>query len=128
MPPRRRSRARRHRSGIPKPILLGGGVVGSVILLLGIIFLVWPLVSGLLFSGKSQTSLSNTAILIDRSALMNESFWGGKSKLEFAQQLIGDNLLGRLSSSNASWAIRHFGGPCDGGNTSLVTPFSPDNV
>ncbi len=99
-----------------------------VILLLGIIFLVWPLVSGLLSSGKSQSSLSNTGILIDRSALMNEPFWGGKSKLEFAQQIIGDNLLGRPSSSDTSWAIRHFGGPCDGGNTSLITPFSPGNV
>lgn len=99
-----------------------------VILLLGIIFLVWPLVSGLLASGGSKSSLSNTTILIDRSVAMEDSFWGGRSKLEFTQQTLGDQLLSRLSSDDASWAIRQFGGPCDGDNTSLVTPFSPGNI
>ena len=129
MPPRRRrrSRARRRRGGIPRPVLLGGMVAVPVILLLGIIFLVWPLVSGLL-SGGSQSSLSNTEILIDRSVAMDEAFWGGKSKLEFAQQIIGDQVLSRLSSDDASWAIRQFGGPCDGENTSLATAFTPGNI
>ena len=99
-----------------------------VIVLLGIIFLVWPLISGLLFSGGSKATLSNTEILIDRSVAMDEPFWGGRSKLEFAQQIIGDQVLSRLSSDDASWALREFGGPCDGDNTSLTTPFSPGNI
>ena len=109
-------------------VLLGGMVGVPVILLLGIVFLVWPLISGLsLFSGL-KSSLSNTEILIDRSLPMNDPYWGGQSKLQFAQQLIGDKLLSRPSSSDASWAVRQFGGPCDGDNTSLVTPFSPGNI
>ena len=103
-------------------------VAVPVILLLGIIFLVWPLISGLLPSGGSKSSLSNTEILIDRSVAMDESYWGGQSKLKFAQQTIGDNLLSRLSSNDGSWAIRQFGGPCGGDNTLLATPFSPGNT
>ena len=130
MPPRRRkrSRARRRRSGISKPLLLGGLVAVPVILLLGIYFLVWPLISGLSLPGGSKPSLSNTEILIDRSLLMNQPYWGGRSKLKFAQQVLGGEILSQPSSKDASWAIRQFGGPCDGDNTSLVTPFSPGNI
>ena len=99
-----------------------------VILLLGAIFLVWPLLSGLSLFAGPKSSLSNTEILIDRSVAMNESFWGGQSKLEFTQETIADKLLSQPSSNDSSWAIRQFGGPCDGENTSLVTPFSPGNI
>ncbi len=130
MPPRRRkgSRSRRRRSAISKPVLLGAVGTVAITLLLGFVFLVWPLLSGLLGSGDPKSALSNTEILIDRSIPMDESFWGGKSKLEFAQQVIGDRLLSRASNNNASWAIRQFGGPCNGDNTSLVVPFAPGNI
>ena len=36
--------------------------------------------------------------------------------------------MSQPSSKDASWAVRQFGGPCDGDNTSLVTPFSPGNI
>ena len=99
-----------------------------VIVLLLLVFVVWPLLSGLLSSGGPKSSLSNTAILIDRSVAMNDPFWGGQSKLEFAQQTIGGKLLGRVPRADASWSIRQFGGPCDGENTSLALAFSPGNI
>ena len=76
-----------------KIVLLGGMLAVPVILLLGIYFLVWPLISGLSLPIGSKSSLSNTEILIDRSLLMNQPYWGGRSKLKFAQQIIGSELL-----------------------------------
>ena len=100
MPPRRlkRSRARRHRSGISRPILLGGMVAVPVLLLLGVVILVWPLISGLSLFTAPKSSLANTEILIDRSVAMDASYWGGQSKLEFAQETIAEKLLSRPSS------------------------------
>ena len=76
-----------------KIVLLSGMLAVPVILLLGIYFLVWPLISGLSLPIGSKSSLSNTEILIDRSLLMNQPYWGGRSKLKFAQQIIGSELL-----------------------------------
>ena len=104
MPPRRRkrSRARRRRSGISRPILLGGMVAVSVPLLLGVVILVWPLISGLSLFTAPKSSLANTEILIDRSVAMDASYWGGQSKLEFAQETIAEKLLSRPSSKDSS--------------------------
>ena len=100
----------------------------SVPLLLGVVILVWPLISGLSLFTAPKSSLANTEILIDRSVAMDASYWGGQSKLEFAQETIAEKLLSRPSSKDSSWAIRQYGGPCGGDNTSLVTPFSAGNI
>ena len=103
-------------------------VAVSVPLLLGVVILVWPLISGLSLFTAPKSSLANTEILIDRSVAMDASYWGGQSKLEFAQETIAEKLLSRPSSKDSSWAIRQYGGPCGGDNTSLVTPFSAGNI
>ena len=104
MPPRRRtrSRSRRRKKGVSRPLLLGGIVVVPAILLMVGIFLVWPFVSGLSLFAGPKSSLSNTEILIDRSVAMKEVYWGGRSKLEIAQETIAAKLLSLPSSTDSS--------------------------
>ncbi len=78
------------------------------------------------FAGQ-ETSLSNTEILLDRSAAMEEPFFGGITKMEAAVQAIDNQLLNQGIGTGDSLALRQYGGPCNGANTRISVPFAQDN-
>jgi hypothetical protein len=67
----------------------------------------------------------NTELIVDRSLGMRE-LWEGKTKLEVAQAA-ARSALGTIATGE-NLALRQFGGPCKGANTSLVVPFAQNNV
>ncbi len=106
-----------------RPILVG--VITLVVI--PAIYLSLAATFGLPPFRTSETSLSNTEILLDRSSAMQEPLESGITKQEAAIGVINKMVLNQQVVPADSLALRQYGGPCEGANTRMVVQFGQDN-